>query len=96
LIKAIKPRVAIINSGPRKGAEVRTFATLKSEPQIDIYQLHRNVRTTANDNALPAFVANDEESCQGNFIKLSVSANGRAYSVSIPAKNISLNYRVNH
>jgi beta-lactamase superfamily II metal-dependent hydrolase len=95
LIGALNPRVAIINNGPRKGGEVHTFATLKSVPEIEaIYQLHRNVRTTEKDNAPPAFVANDEEDCQGEFIKLSVDASGKSYSVSIPAKQTSHRYRV--
>ena len=57
-------------------------------------QLHRNVRTTDKDNAPSAFTANDEEACQGNFIKLSVDSTGRSYTMTIPAKQISLNYRV--
>lgn len=95
LVQALKPRVAVIDSGPRKGGEPRTFATLKSVPEIEaIYQLHRNLRTTAKDNAPADYVANDEEACKGEFIKLSVSANGRTYSVSIPGKKISRQYRV--
>jgi hypothetical protein len=95
LIKALKPRVAIINNGPQKGGEARTFATLKSAPEIEaIYQIHRNVRTTAKDNAPPDYVANDEEACKGEFIKLSVGSNGMTYSVSIPGKKISREYRV--
>jgi beta-lactamase superfamily II metal-dependent hydrolase len=94
LIRALKPRVAVIDSGPRKGAEVHTFATLKSVPEIEaIYQLHRNVRTTEKDNAPAEFVANDEEACQGEFIKLSVNPDGQSYVVSIPAKKISRSYR---
>src|SRR5947199_8106140 len=41
LVREIKPRVAIIDNGPRKGGEAGTFATLKTIPQIQaIYQLH--------------------------------------------------------
>jgi competence protein ComEC len=95
LIQALKPRVAVIDSGPRKGAEVNTFATLKSVPAIEaIYQIHRNVQTTANDNAPPDYVANDDEACQGEFIKVSVNPDGRSYSVSIPGKKIIRNYQV--
>jgi competence protein ComEC len=95
LVRALKPRVAIVDNGPRKGNDARPFATLKSVPEIEaIYQLHRNVRTTEKDNAPPDFVANDEEACQGEFIKLSVNPDGKAYSVSIPAKKISRSYRV--
>lgn len=94
LIEALKPRVAIINNGPRKGGEARSFATLKSVKEIQaIYQVHRNVRTTEKDNAPSDYVANDEEACQGEFIKLSVDSNGKSYSVSIPSKQISRSYQ---
>jgi competence protein ComEC len=94
LIQALKARVAIINNGPRKGGEARTFATLKSTPETEaIYQLHRNVRTTEKDNTPADFVANDEEDCKGEFIKLSVAADGKSYTVAIPAKKISRSYR---
>jgi beta-lactamase superfamily II metal-dependent hydrolase len=94
LVTALDPRVAIIDSGPRKGAEARTFATLKSLKQIEaIYQLHRNLRTTDRDNTMAGYIANEEEACQGNFIKLSVDPSGNSYTVSIPAKQISRTYR---
>lgn len=93
LVRALNPQVAVINNGPKKGGEVRTFAVLKEIPKVDIYQLHRNLQTTDKDNAPSEFVANDEEACQGNFIKLSVATNGN-YSVSIPAKGINRSYHV--
>jgi competence protein ComEC len=94
LIRALKPRVALINDGPRKGGEAGTYARLKSMKEIEaIYQLHRNARTTDKDNAPSSFVANDEEACQGNFIKLSVEPGGKRYGVSIPAKSIGRVYR---
>jgi hypothetical protein len=94
LVRELMPRVALIDSGPRKGAEPVTFATLKSIPGIEaIYQLHRNLRTTDKDNTLAGYIANEKEACAGNFIKLSVDPNGRSYIVSIPAKQISRSYR---
>ena len=94
LIHALKPRVALIDSGPRKGAEPVTFATLKGTPEIEaIYQLHRNLRTSDKDNTMSGYIANEEEACQGNFIKLSVDPSGKSYNVSIPAKQISHSYR---
>ena len=94
LVRALNPRVALIDSGPRKGAEPVTFATLKSIPGIEaIYQLHRNLRTTDKDNTLAGYIANEEEACAGNFIKLSVATDNRSYVISIPAKQISRTYR---
>jgi len=94
LMRALNPRVALINDGPRKGGEAGNYARLKSLKEIEgIYQLHRNVRTADKDNAPSGFIANDEEACQGNFIKLSVEPGGKSYVVSIPAKQIKLSYR---
>ena len=87
LVRALNPRVAIIGNGPRKGADERTFTTLKEVPDVAIYQIHRNVNTTANAPA--EYVANDEEFCRGEFIKLSVAPGGKSYTVSVPAKRIS-------
>jgi beta-lactamase superfamily II metal-dependent hydrolase len=93
-VRALDPRVAVIDSGPRKGAEAATFATLKRLSSIEaIYQLHRNLRTSDKDNTMAGYIANEEETCQGNFIKLSVEPSGSSYTVSIPAKQISRRYR---
>lgn len=95
LVKALAARVAIINNGARKGGEARTFATLEEVPSTEaIFQLHRNVRTTERDNAPSAFVANDEENCQGEFIKLSVDAKAASYTVTVPSKGTSRRYEV--
>ena len=95
LVHALRPRVAVVDSGPKKGAEVKTMATLKGSPEIEgIYQIHRNITTTEKDNAAPDFVANDEEACKGEFIKIAVNSDGKSYSVDIPSKKISRRYRV--
>ena len=45
LVHAIRPRVSIINNGPRKGASHETWDTLKSAPGLeDIWQLHYSVQ----------------------------------------------------
>jgi len=93
-VRALNPRVAVINDGPRKGGEARTFATLKSLNEIEaIYQLHRNVRTVDKDNTMSGYIANEEEVCQGNLIKISVDPTARSYTVSIPARQLSRSYR---
>ena len=93
-VRALNPRVAIINDGPRKGGEARTFATLKSLNEIEaIYQLHRNVRTTDKDNTMSGYIANEEEICQGNLIKISINPTAGSYTVSIPARQLSRSYR---
>jgi competence protein ComEC len=95
LVNSLKPLVAIINNGARKAGDPGTFATLKALPGIEsIYQLHRNVLTTENDNTPAAYIANEKENCQGDFIKLSVDQAARTFTVSIAAKQISRSYRM--
>jgi beta-lactamase superfamily II metal-dependent hydrolase len=94
LVRALDPRVAVIDEGARKGGDAPTFATLKSVPGIDaIYQLHRNLRTTDSDNTMAGYIANEAEACQGNFIKLSVAADSQSYTVSIPARQFSRRFQ---
>jgi len=94
LLRMLDPRVAIINSGPRKGAEVGTYAALRKLAGIEaIYQLHRNLRTTDKENTMAGYIANEEEVCQGNFLKLAVEADGKSYSVSIPARQVVRRYQ---
>jgi beta-lactamase superfamily II metal-dependent hydrolase len=94
LVRALDPRVAVIDSGPRKGAEAGTVATLRKIEGLEaIYQLHRNLRTTDQDNAMAAYIANEEEQCPGNFIHLSVDPDGGTYRLSIPGKKFSRRFR---
>jgi beta-lactamase superfamily II metal-dependent hydrolase len=94
LVMALKPQVAIIDNGAGKGADAGTFAILRQTKTIEgIYQIHRNLRTTDKDNTMAGYIANEDEQCQGNFIKVSVEPNSRSYTVSIPAKQINRHYQ---
>jgi len=93
LLDALKPRIAVINNGARKGGEPGTLKTLKSISNVKaIFQLHRNVRIDERENAPFAFVANDDEQCSGEYIKLSVAANGQSFAVSLPAKALTYTF----
>jgi competence protein ComEC len=84
LIKTVNPRVAIFNNGARKGGHPSVTATLRRLPEIQaIYQLHRNVLVGAQENADPAFIANPEEKCQGESIKLAVAPDSKSYTVTV-------------
>ena len=94
LLRALNPRVAVIDNGPRKGGDAPVYAALTSLKEIEaVYQLHRNLRTTDKENTMSGYIANEEEACQGNFIKLSVEPKSKSYTVSIPAKQISRSYQ---
>lgn len=93
VINSVQPRVAIFNNGPRKGAAASVTATLRRVPGLQaIYQLHRNVTVGAQENTDPEFIANPDEQCQGESIKLSVAQDGKTYSVSVGSKGKTHRY----
>ena len=94
LVRSLAPRVTIMNNGVTKGCQPETFLTLKSAPSIQaIYQVHRNERADAQNNAPLEFIANHEKECQANYIKLSVDPQGKSYMVSIPANKHERTYQ---
>src|SRR2546421_13040084 len=86
LIRSLSPTISVMNNGPTKGCQPETFAALKSAPSIQtMYQMHRNVRPDTEHNTANELIANLEEKCAGNYLKLSVAADGKSYVVTIPA-----------
>ena len=93
LIKTLAPTVAVVNNGPRKGNDVNSFGALKSCSSIQtIYQLHRNVRTPPENNTAPELTANQNETCEGNHVKLSVEPDGKKYALAVPATKHEKSY----
>jgi competence protein ComEC len=93
LVRALRPAVAIFNNGPKKGAQPRTFTTVQAAPGLEaIFQLHRNLQEGGH-NTEAAHIANDEENCRGEFIKLSVAPNAGSYEVHVPAKGTRRAFR---
>jgi competence protein ComEC len=94
LVNALAPTVAVVNNGPRKAGEPNTFATLKAVSSVkDIFQLHRNVRVGPDQNTDPKLIANMDEACQANYVKLSVDPTGKTYTVAIPANAVEKSYQ---
>jgi competence protein ComEC len=95
LIRSLAPTVSVMNNGPRKGCMPEVFATLKGTPSIQaMYQVHKNVRPDgATGNAPDEFIANLDEQCAAHFVKMSVAADGKSYTVSIPANGHSRTYQ---
>jgi hypothetical protein len=94
LLSAIAPAVAVVNNGPKKGGTAKVFRALKALPGLhDIFQVHRNVELPAADNAPPEFVANDDEACKGEILKLAVEPGGATYTVQVPSKGTTRTYR---
>jgi competence protein ComEC len=94
LLKTVNPRVAIFNNGPHKGGSPAVTATLRRLPDIQgIYQMHKNLDVAAQENADAEFIANDEEMCAGNFIKLAVMPDGKSYTVRVGEKGNPKSYK---
>jgi hypothetical protein len=87
VLRALAPRVAVMNNGVTKGCMPEVFDTLKHAPSLEaIYQGHKNLRPDgAVNNVADEFIANLKEKCQANYIHLSVAPDGKEYAVSIPA-----------
>jgi beta-lactamase superfamily II metal-dependent hydrolase len=95
VINTVRPRVAIFNNGARKGGHASVMGTLRRVPDIQaIYQLHRNVTVGAAENADPEFIANPDEKCQGEGIKLRVTADAKRYAVTVGSKGKPRTYDV--
>ena len=78
LVQALHPRVAIMNNGAYKGGEPEAWQTMHTSPGLeDIWQLHYALKSGQANNAPEAFIANLEEHCQGNWIKLSAEQDGQ-------------------
>jgi beta-lactamase superfamily II metal-dependent hydrolase len=87
LIQTVKPRVAVFNNGPRKGAHPDVMTALRRVPDIQaIYQLHRNLTVGAQENTDADLIANPDEKCQGESIKLAVAPDGKSYTLTVGSK----------
>ncbi len=61
-VQAIRPRVAIMQNGTRKGGDVVSFQTLRASPGFqDLWQLHWGYKAGVEQNSPGALIANVEE-----------------------------------
>ncbi|MBI1842483.1 MAG: hypothetical protein HYR88_16720, partial [Verrucomicrobia bacterium] len=94
LIHSLAPTIAVMNNGARKGTAGEVLKTLKGTPSVQaIYQVHKNLRDDVENNTLDERIANLEEKCAANYLKLSVQPGGAEYTMSIPATGRQWTYR---
>ena len=59
LVHAVRPRVAVMQNGPRKGGAPATFQTLHASPGLeDVWTLHWSYEAGVEQNSPGAFIAN--------------------------------------
>jgi competence protein ComEC len=95
LLKTVKPHVAIFNNGSRKGGAASVLSDLRQIPEVKaIYQIHRNLTIGAKENTDPELIANPNEKCEGEGIKLSVAPDGKSYSIVVGKREKGRTYEV--
>ena len=81
LVYGLKPRVAVMDNGARKGGSPAVWRTITSSPGLqDLWQLHYSIEGGDKANVPADRIANTDEHCQGLGIEADVTPNG-AFSV---------------
>lgn len=77
LVKALHPRVAIMNNGARKGGDPDAWQIVKDSPDLeDLWQLHYAMAGGKEHNSPDTFIANVDEFCEGKYLELTADSNG--------------------
>ena len=77
LVNAVEPRVAIMNNGARKGGSPAAWQIVHDSPRLqDLWQLHYSIEGAAAHNTAEQEIANPEEKCTGQYLKVSVAPDG--------------------
>jgi beta-lactamase superfamily II metal-dependent hydrolase len=84
VLHSLKPTVAIMNNGPRKGGSADVIAALRGMPTLKaLYQGHRNITLTAEQNVAEEFIANlDNQNDAANLITVAVDAAKKSFAVT--------------
>lgn len=79
-VYAIRPTVAVMNNGPRKGGPAAVFEVLRKSPGlVDIWQGHLALGTPKEINSDERMIANlgPSQGCEGAALRLTVEADGK-------------------
>lgn len=77
IVHALKPRVAIMNNGAKKGGSAPAWQAVHSSPGLeDFWQLHYAEAGGKENNAPDAFIANPVEDGSGGWIRVSAESSG--------------------
>ena len=97
MINSLAPTVSVMNNGHTKGCNAGSFAALKGSKSIQaMWQVHKNLRKKdPENNTIEDYIANltDRDGCKGHYLKLSVSADGKTYTMSNPRNGQKVTYK---
>jgi beta-lactamase superfamily II metal-dependent hydrolase len=92
IVDAVAPRVAIMNNGAKKGGSPPAWQTIHDSPRLeDLWQLHYSIEGAKEHNTSEQLIANPDEKCTGQFLKLSAQSDG-SFSVWNSRNDFSKNY----
>ena len=92
IVDAVAPRVAIMNNGAKKGGSPAAWQTIHDSPGLeDLWQLHYSIEGAAQHNTSEQLIANPDEKCTGQYLKVSAEPNG-SFSVWNSRNNFSKRY----
>jgi competence protein ComEC len=91
-IWGIKPRVAIMNNGPRKGDDPLGWKNIMASPGLEaLWQLHFGLEAGKSANAPDTYIANLDENCNGVPLRVSALADG-SFTVVNPRNKFTRTY----
>jgi beta-lactamase superfamily II metal-dependent hydrolase len=77
IVHGLRPRVAVMNNGAKKGGQPEAWKIIKASPGLeDLWQLHFSVAGASEHNSPEALIANLAEQCAGKYIKVSANEDG--------------------
>jgi beta-lactamase superfamily II metal-dependent hydrolase len=76
-VRAIHPQVALMNNGARKGGDAEVWQRIHDIPGLeDFWQLHFAIAGGKDRNSPDTFIANVDEACEGQWLKLTARPDG--------------------
>jgi competence protein ComEC len=92
LIHSIRPKVAIMNNGSRKGCELQVLDNIKTSPGLqDLWQMHYTP-ASADKNTAENLIANPKDPCEAKMIKVSAQLDG-TFTVTNTRNDFSRTYK---
>jgi competence protein ComEC len=92
LVHAVRPRVAIMNNGPKKGGSPQAWRIVRNSPGLeDFWQLHYAVDGGAESNTANELIANVDETT-AHSIKVSASRDG-SFTVANTRNGVTKTYK---